>query len=244
MMMRNIWVFGAAALLSVPALAATNLVSNGSFELTTNGPGHTYYGYTDAIGWNSNNGYNFIFAPGTIDTTGSYTPEYNGNLQLWGSHNGGTEVIPTSSPAGGNVIAADGAFQTAPIQQTLNGLTPGKSYAVSFYWAAGQQLGFSGPTTEGWQVSLGSQSFTTAIVANPSHGFTGWMQQTFVFTAQSSSDVLSFLALGTPEGLPPFSLLDGVTATAVPEASTWVMLVAGFGLVGIAARRRNRAVAA
>lgn len=38
--------------------------------------------------------------------------------------------------------------------------------------------------------------------------------------------------------------LDNVTIGSVPEASTWVMLVAGFGLVGFAARRRGSAVAA
>jgi hypothetical protein len=32
--------------------------------------------------------------------------------------------------------------------------------------------------------------------------------------------------------------------TAVPEASTWAMLIAGFGLVGLAARRRKAMVAA
>jgi hypothetical protein len=38
--------------------------------------------------------------------------------------------------------------------------------------------------------------------------------------------------------------VSGLTTTAVPEASTWVMLIAGFGLVGAAARRRQAAVAA
>ncbi len=34
------------------------------------------------------------------------------------------------------------------------------------------------------------------------------------------------------------------TATAVPEAATWTMMIAGFGLVGIATRRRARPVIA
>jgi hypothetical protein len=50
--------------------------------------------------------------------------------------------------------------------------------------------------------------------------------------------VLSFLAVGTPAGLPPFSLLDGVTMTAaVPEPATWGMLAAGLGLVAFARRK-------
>lgn len=39
----------------------------------------------------------------------------------------------------------------------------------------------------------------------------------------------------TPPVLPP---------ALVPEASTWVMLIAGFGMVGVAARRRKKNVAA
>ncbi len=38
---------------------------------------------------------------------------------------------------------------------------------------------------------------------------------------------------------------DGVISiTAVPEAATWAMLFAGFGMVGVAARRRKAVVAA
>lgn len=50
---------------------------------------------------------------------------------------------------------------------------------------------------------------------------------------------LSFLAVGTPAGVPPFSLLDGVSMVAVPEPQTWGMLGLGLGLVGFAARRRK-----
>ncbi len=36
---------------------------------------------------------------------------------------------------------------------------------------------------------------------------------------------------------------DNITIGAIPEPSTWAMLVAGFGLVGLAARRRAAAIA-
>lgn len=35
-------------------------------------------------------------------------------------------------------------------------------------------------------------------------------------------------------------VIDRVYAVAIPEASTWAMLITGFGLVGGAARRRRR----
>jgi hypothetical protein len=37
---------------------------------------------------------------------------------------------------------------------------------------------------------------------------------------------------------------DDIATTAVPEPATWAMLIAGFGLVGFAARRRRATVAA
>lgn len=230
----------ALAATAVPA-AAVNLIVNGGFETTTTGPGQFDY-QTVALGWTST-GYNFIFGPGTGDTTGSNG--VYGNLSLWGTNNGGTDVF-VDSPTGGNFVAADGAFGVAPVEQTLTGLIVGRQYAVEFDWAAAQQFSFNGDTTEKWIVSLGSQSISTATYANPNHGFSGWMHEKIVFTAQNTSDVLSFLAVGTPDGLPPFSLLDGVSANAVavPEAATWAMMIAGFGLVGFAARRRRATVVA
>jgi hypothetical protein len=65
--------------------------------------------------------------------------------------------------------------------------------------------------------------------------------ETFDFTANATSEALSFLAVGSPAAnLPPFALLDGVSLTAVPEPSTWAMMLAGFGGLGFAAFRRRR----
>jgi hypothetical protein len=38
--------------------------------------------------------------------------------------------------------------------------------------------------------------------------------------------------------------LDDISLTVIPEPTTWALMVAGFGMVGFAMRRRNRAVAA
>ncbi len=232
----------ALMIVSGAALAqATPLIENGGFESATNGAGEMDYN-TDATGW-STNGYNFIFAPGTADTAGS-VGEYGG-LQLWGPGNGSSNGLPASSPDGGDFVAADGAFKVQPISQTINGLTAGDQYAVGFWWGGAQQSGFTGPTTEQWAVSLGNQSFDTSVVDNVSHGFTGWIHQTFNFTATSSSEMLSFLAVGTPTGVPPFALLDGVTAQQVtpqqvPEPAAWTVMAGGAAiLAGVVWRRRQ-----
>jgi hypothetical protein len=217
---------------------AQNLVVNGDFSQTTRGTnkqvetGNHTWG-TSLSGWSSN-GYNFVFGSSSSTVVGQY-----GDLSLWGPSNGANNGL-TDSPTGGNFFAADGAFGVAPLQQTINGLTAGQVYNVSFDWAGAQQYGFNGANTEQWAVSLGGETHSTAVYQNTSHGFSGWMHETFSFTATSSSAVLSFLAVGTPAGVPPFSLLDGVSmSAAVPEPGTWTLMLAALGMLGMAARRRQ-----
>ena len=75
-------------------------------------------------------------------------------------------------------------------------------------------------------------------------GFSGWQTATMTFQASGTSQVLSFLAQTSSPGAPPFLLLDGVNLTAVPEPTTWAMMLGGFGLIGFLARRRQRGSAA
>ena len=139
-------------------------------------------------------------------------------------------------------MASDGVYQAGPLKQTINGLVIGQNYQVSFDWAGAQQYNFSGNTTEGWTVSLGSQSFDTVMLSNVSHGFTGWKAQTFTFTANAASEVLSFLAKGTPTGAPPFTLLDNVSLVAVPEPGTvWEILIGALALASVVILRRRAA---
>ncbi|MHA4871646.1 PEP-CTERM sorting domain-containing protein [Duganella sp. PWIR1] len=227
-----------AAMLAAGAAQAGELITNGGFENGTVGQ----LGYNASVpGWYNGNSYNFLFNATGADTTGT-TSEY-GPLKLWGPGNGANNGL-TASPAGGSFIAADGGFQIGPISQMVNGLVPGQQYTLSFYWAGAQQYGFDGPTTEKWVVGFGSNFQETAVRDNLNHGFTGWQKETMTFTAANTSEALSFLAIGTPAGVPPFSLLDGVSMTAaVPEPSTWAMLALGLGVLGFTARRRKAGAA-
>ncbi len=225
---------------------AANLVMNGTFESTTNGSGQLA-GNTNVTGWTvpaPPNSYSFLFTPGSADTTGVNGSQY-GNLKLWGPNDGSTNGLPATSPDGGNYIAVDSAFQVetgsgaTSISQTLNGLTPGQGYNVSFYDAAAQQSGFNGATFDQWQVSLGSQTLNSTAFNIPNHGFSGWTPESLRFTATNSSEVLNFLATGGPGGLPPFVLLDGVSVAPVPEPS-FIAGVSAIMVLGLSAALQGK----
>jgi hypothetical protein len=208
--------------------AKANLVTNGSFE--TNGGGGQIGSTTTLANWSvpaPNGSYAYVFGSASQAGTG-VTGQY-GTLSLFPI---------TNSPDGGSFVGTDPAFQNGAISQTINGLTIGAQYLLTFDWAAAQQQGYSGGTNDWWTASLGGSSQSTAQVSIPSHGFSGWQNGSMTFTATGTSELLSFLAGSTStSGEPPFALLDGVSLTQVtstPEPASWTMLVGGLGLLGVA----------
>lgn len=178
-------------------------------------------------------------------------PPGAGNFGLWSNSNGGTSGISgvaVPGGAGANFIAMEAAAGTAPafapvaITQTINNLTPGQHYTLTFYWAAAQQFGFTGPTTEDWRVSFGSSAENTPTYSLSTKSVSAWMLQTMTFTADSTSDTLSFLAQGTPTASePPGVLLADVDLTSVPEVPAAPAALIGLMVVGgVAARLRRR----
>jgi len=222
---------------------ATPLITNGDFETVTTASstefGTRYAAGGVVKGWTTS-GYNFLFKSGTADTTGAAN-EYGGQLKLWGPGDGSANGLTASSPAGGNFIGADGAYLQAPLQQTITGLDINSVASITFYWAGAQQYGYDKATTEAWQVTLGNETHSTPVVSNLNHGFTGWQTTTLSFVVTSTTEVLSFLALGTPAGVPPFSLLDGVSISEVPEPTSLALMGTGLGVASLLLRRRRMA---
>lgn len=220
--------------------AHANLVGDGSFE--------------DNLG---QIGFNTSFAPSTWTASGDDQHSYDfilngtgnsvgvsGNVAMYGplpaSGNGGNYlgIDPVYTPAGGNQPSGVNS-----ISQTISGLTPGATYTLSFYWAAAQQQGFVGNTTEGWNFGLGDTAHSVTG-SDLSTKFGGWNTVSITVTANATSEVLKFIAEGGPtSGNPPFDLLDGVSLTQnnkVPDSSSTAGLMGlGVAAMGIAAGCRR-----
>src|SRR5271166_3920548 len=82
-----------------PALALTNLVTNGGFEQVTSGYGELGF-LTNVVGWvdtklkNKNYGQDYVYAPGTADTKGLPKGKPYGTGQIWGPNDGSKNGLP------------------------------------------------------------------------------------------------------------------------------------------------------
>jgi hypothetical protein len=225
---------GFSLLLLAPS-AEASLVFNGSFETVDSSHVKSFQvqigSATDLSGWTVS--YLSPDATPYLDCVvfpGTGTSDACGNSQkLWAA---------SDSPVGGNYLAIDGDPNFGiSLSQTITGLDVGQTYQVSFYQAAAQFTLATGDTTELWRVSLGSETHDSPTMNNMSEGFINWSSQSLIFTADNTTDVLTFLAVGTPQALPPTLLLDGVSLdSTVPEPVT--ATITGIGIVGILAMVR------
>jgi hypothetical protein len=248
-----------------PGVVRADLITNGNFTQYTGGytgGGYTNApsqidnsatgGYTNLTGWTVANAglsdptdafyaYSFLYTSSTVNTVGSWFPSANAFLKF----------LPTVAPApdGGNFVSLDGYSQNNTLSQTITGLTVGQQYTLSFNWAAAQDATANNvPYSDQVDVSFGSSTQSTANTGLLDYGsFFAWTPVTMTFTADSTSDVLSFLADGTPYGGPPDVLLDNIqlTAAAVPEPSTLVLSsIVTVGFIAVGLHRRARAAKA
>jgi hypothetical protein len=234
-------VFATLAMTALVVSAHASSFTNGNFSTTVGGTNeitNSNYNGTTVTGWdntgNGGNAYNFLF----VNATDS-------------SHNqtSGTDLVTfwtpiSGSPHGGNFVALDADYNSGALTQLITGLTVGAQYAVTFDYAVTQQIGpnWLGYSTDYLAVSLGGQTLNSNTITDASHASSPWETQTLTFTANASSETLSFLAdiqsSQFPGNEPSFVLLDGVSVAQTPEPSSLILL--GTGLAGIAGLVRSK----
>jgi hypothetical protein len=112
-------------------------------------------------GWTGGSGLIFIATSGTSSADPN-TPCGSTYLQTYG--------CPSTLPIGPyNVVEADGnpTFESG-FNYALTGLTPGQTYTLSFYQAAGQQTGFVGPPPSSGSFRWAPADLRPAMAAAPS----------------------------------------------------------------------------
>lgn len=235
----------AATSVAAPATAATNLISNGSFEA---GP----IGTAGFTGWIKTNVP--ANAPAIVlayNNTNSYPTGAFGESIF-------EDNIASASP---DAVGTKAAYFVGDfsVNESISQLT--------YLGVGNYRVGFSYFLTANGLANAGNASFDATIVgvkvastaitgASPSRTWeyasgvgqitkAGWYNTAFVFNSNlaPSKDIVidRVFAVAT---IDPADVLIPENTTAVPEPQTWALLVLGFGAVGIAARRRKGIVAA
>lgn len=126
------------------------------------------------------------------------------------------------------------------ISQTITGLTPGQMYTVNF-WASKNPDG--GLPTRTGTVSFGGTVLPFSYSSSNDRTTMNWMLYSYDFLATGSSTTLTFAA-DASAGCCYGPALDNVSlVAAVPEPSTWAMMLVGLGALGYGLRRRRTQLA-
>ena len=142
---------------------------------------------------------------------------------LWNAANGSRSVELSGIGSGGVV-------------QRLSGFTVGKKYRLRFQLSVNPFANDGVYRTTVSASGGGAEAFLyTKTAANTP---TNMLYQTFeyIWTAANATSNFQFRSNGSG-ALGP--VLDNVSISLIPEPSTWMLLIAGFGMTGFAMRRRR-----
>jgi hypothetical protein len=212
MNIKSLFAVSAIALASVGAHASTNLIQNGSFE------------------------------ENAIDS-GTWKIFYNNTLSDWASGQYGIELrngVAGKAQNGVNFVELD-TTQNSWMSQTVTISTAG-SYLLSFWYNSRPDNGNRPENTDKLSWSFDGKSGEVVKNYEKDNSKT-WSQftQTFTFSAPTQL-ALKFSAKGASDSYG--GSLDNVSLTRmaapVPEPESYAMLLAGLGLMGAIARRRQQ----
>jgi choice-of-anchor C domain-containing protein len=193
-----------------PASALVNIITNGSFEFGTNDAAFGSFQTIPGSGASINN----WTVNGSVDWINGY----------WQAQQGTHSVDLNGLSQGG-------------VQQSI-ATTIGQAYALTFYMSGNPD---NGPGVKTLIATAGdaSASFSYPVTSATTREAMNWVPQTLNFTATGTSTVINF-ASATNGNCCWGPALDNVAVSAIPELSTWMMMLIGFAGVGFVAYRRSR----
>jgi hypothetical protein len=210
--MRSRFLVGLVAALAVSTSASATIVTNGSFEQSG------LSGWT-ATGTGTTPGIGIT----VITTGGANSTGYGDNVPNYD----GTHAV---------FFVDDNAIESLSQTVALNG---GVTYALNFALfstASGANNPFTFTLTDMLGGVLTNSNGSATIPVGQ------WTNYSYDFTAPTDGPYLlnfNFVSGPTPA---KDVLLDGVAIAAVPEPSTWAMMILGFCVVGFSAYRRKQRV--
>lgn len=179
---------------------------------------------------------NGSFEQGTFGG-GGFETVFAGSSAITGWTVGGSSVdwIGTYwNPQDGNRSIDLSGNNNGSLSQTFDTIA-GQTYLVTFYVAGNPDGGPTIKTFDRGVDVLFADSFNSAA---SSLSDMGWTLHSFDFIASGPTSTLSFVSTtGTAYG----AALDNVSVTAVPEASTWAMMILGFLGLGFLGYRKSKA---
>lgn len=193
-------------------------------------------------------------APFTNGSFETYTPSdfsepfitlnsVNTGIAGWTVPSGNIDYIGNlwAAQEGNRSLDLNGSNALGTIEQTFD-TTAGHQYEVTFYLAGNYILSPAIKTLNVGATGAAVQGYAFDSTGH-SAGAMGWVQETYSFTASSSTTTLSFMSTTTnPVGQSSFGpALDNVSVkdlgVPVPEPTTLFFLA--LGLVGLAGKQRR-----
>lgn len=174
------------------------------------------------------------------NTGGSFTTESAGSTDItgWTVASGSVDYINSYWAASDGLRSIDIAGSSVGALSQSFATTAGQSYVVSFDLSSNPDL--RGPRD--LLVSIdgdGPLVFTHPGATGKDAAGMNWTAQSFSFLAGGPLTTIMFTTNGTAQGAYG-PALDNVSILGVPEPAAWALMLAGFGLVGGAMRRRQR----
>jgi len=207
--------FGATCTALIATHANANLLTNGSFEL------------------------------GTLVNDGNQTMTFSAgptNITGWAAVGRQVSWIDTGNPffltaQDGNRFLDLTAYITgAPFGGVTQNVatTVGEQYDLSFYLGSYTQRWGGPPVSISASAAATSQSFTVSTTSTAST----WTPFSMLFTATSATTAITLTGLAGLEYIGLDNVSVDPAGASVPEPKSYVLMVAGLGLLGMAAHRR------